>query len=235
MKVLCFSDTHCKHGGLGYPEADLYIFAGDASNSKIPAINAHELNNFLTWYASLEGVKVFVAGNHETSMEAGLVNPKDYPSIVFLKHELASVSVNYLIDGDLPAARFVRIFGSPYTPTYGSGWAYNVQRHKIQKYWEQVPIDLDFLVTHGPPKSIRDTTTHRVHNGCLEAVGDKSLLNAVLERKPKYHVFGHLHDEGLILNAGISTFPNIDTTFINASCTSLRGHELLHGGTTLNL
>ena len=44
------------------------------------------------------------------------------------------------------------------------------------------------LITHGPPLGVLDQIApHEVHLGCAE------LLDAVWSKKPKVHVFGHIH------------------------------------------
>jgi Icc-related predicted phosphoesterase len=72
-------------------------------------------------------------------------------------------------------------------------------------YWDQIPTELDVLITHGPPYGILDQTMSRgEHLGCAE------LLKAVEAKKPKVHIFGHIH-------GGAGTFENGGTRFINAA------------------
>lgn len=49
-----------------------------------------------------------------------------------------------------------------------------------------LPEDIDILVTHGPAYSHLDRET-----------GDKDLFLAIAKARPKYHIFGHVHEEGL--------------------------------------
>lgn len=49
-----------------------------------------------------------------------------------------------------------------------------------------LPKGIDFLVTHGPSWGDLDLDT-----GC------KKLYMAIAESRPKYHIFGHVHQEGL--------------------------------------
>lgn len=223
MKVMHISDTHTKHVYLTElienSNVDLLIHSGDASNNKVPAINANELHDFLDWYDSLDCIpnKIYVPGNHDTSLEAGLINKELYSNIIFLINE----SVN--VDG-------VNIYGSPITPTFGHNWAYNLARHKTFSAWERIPENTDILVTHGPPKGVLDTTSH--FN--LEAVGCKNLLNKVRKIQPKYHLFGHLHDEPDNLNYGMRTISGIDTVFMNSSIVNLR-HEVVNSPQIFNI
>lgn len=214
MTILVISDTHEQHNFLDQylydPEiindVDVIVHCGDASNTKSAAINNNELHDFLEWYSDLDfPTKIFVPGNHDVSWEAGMIKESDYPDIEFLIHE----SIN--IDG-------VNFFGSPYTPTFGTGWAYNKARHHIGKLWEEIPDDTNILITHGPPKGVLDLS--HISGSNFEAVGCKSLFNRVFELPQlKYHLFGHIHDEKNILNSGYRIYNDI--VFINASMTDL--------------
>lgn len=63
--------------------------------------------------------------------------------------------------------------------------------------WEMIPSDTDILVTHTPPVGHGDLCCSGVRAGCVE------LLSTVQNRvKPKYHVFGHIHE-------GTANFQNI--------------------------
>jgi len=214
IKIWAISDTHCDHHRLIPPnpeEVDMVIHSGDAGGHRDLSINDGQMRSFLEWFNKLPYKhKVYVPGNHDTSVEAKFHNFKqDYPNITVLIHE------SITLEG-------VNIFGSPYTPTFGHGWAYNVPRHKISNYWEDIPLNTDIIVTHGPPKGILDYTI--AHSNYYEKVGDKALLNKVTEINPKYHIFGHLHDEGGVYNCGIFK-PNqsgLKTEFVNACVKNLK-------------
>ena len=70
-----------------------------------------------------------------------------------------------------------------------------------------IPSGIDFLITHGPAYSYLDRDT-----------GDKNLYLAIAGARPKYHIFGHVHEEGLKRKATLG-----GTTFLNVSyCFELR-------------
>lgn len=74
-------------------------------------------------------------------------------------------------------------------PEFGN-WAFNLNRGTecLQK-WNLIPDDTDILITHTPPLGYGDYTCSGVRAGCVD------LLRTVQERvKPKYHVFGHIHE-----------------------------------------
>ncbi len=60
--------------------------------------------------------------------------------------------------------------------------------------------DIGFLITHDPAWSYLDRDR-----------GDKNLYMAIAAARPKYHIFGHVHEEGLKRKAmlGGTTFLNV--------------------------
>lgn len=194
MTITFISDTHGLHDQLKLPDTtDMIIHAGDLSGMG----RIYEIKKFLAWYASLpHRYKIFIGGNHDFLLEQ---NPttfrallEEYPDLIYLENE------EVVIEG-------IKIWGSPISPFFHN-WAFNRYRgSKIRKYWEMIPTDTDILVTHGPPKGIGD----RVIRGG-EEVGCADLLEVVQKIKPRYHVFGHIHEDyGMVEKGG--------TTYINAS------------------
>lgn len=111
------------------------------------------------------------------------------------------------------------------------GWAYNLPRgqHLLDK-WNRVPTGIDVLLTHSPPlgKSAfvndilvsaiilylntghGDLTSTGVRAGCVE------LLNSIRKRiRPKYHVFGHIHEGYGCTTDGYTKFINCSTCDVN--------------------
>lgn len=215
-RIWLISDTHGKHGFLDIPEnVDMLIHAGDLGTVREPVLNAQAVLDTIEWLISLKHIKykVFIAGNHDTSIQAKLVNPL-HKDLVYLNHKLAVV-------GGL------RIFGSPYTPTFGTGWAFNVNRAKLDRYWQEIPENIDILVTHGPPLGILDHTEsgagQRDADGAtfVCSCGDSALLKRVLKVQPKLHIFGHIHNEDRCKNAGTLQINGCKTKFVNASVLDL--------------
>ena len=89
------------------------------------------------------------------------------------------------------------------TPIFG-GWPFMKKDDMLSKYWNNIPDSTDILITHGPPYGILD------NNGRGTFCGSKSLLERVQILKPKYHIFGHIHE-----SYGVQKINS--TTFINAS------------------
>lgn len=210
LKVWHFGDTHDCHHLLNVPEADIAIFSGDCSNHRDPQKNEPAVRSFIDWFADLPiESKIFVPGNHETSIAAGLVTREDFETrgIVYLEHEHITINGR-------------KIFGSPYQPSFGKGWAYNVDRGKLDEKWKDIDEDTDIVVVHSPPKTILDLVLDR-YSGRLEHCGCAALKRHVLDRiKPKLCLFGHIHNNDNIINAGVLKLSCSDVIFSNGSvCT----------------
>jgi Icc-related predicted phosphoesterase len=68
-------------------------------------------------------------------------------------------------------------------------WAFNADEDDLYETWSKIPDGIDILVTHGPPKGVLDIT----QDG--DSVGCPILAAEIMYRiKPKYHIFGHIHE-----------------------------------------
>lgn len=201
------SDTHMNHEKLIIPQdIDIMIHSGDMGNYRNPYNCEVEIRNFIEWYSKVNiPHKICIAGNHDTAIEKGLVKKKDFEDagIIYLENEMVT------IEG-------INIYGSPATPRFGD-WAFMYDRGKIYKIWDKIPDTTDILVTHGPGKGTLDLSTNRL--GQLEYCGCSNLLKQIRDRiKPKFHLFGHIHDSRETMNSGMCKYNNIpDTTFSNGS------------------
>lgn len=212
MKGIAFSDTHGQHEMLNQylydPEftkdVELIIFTGDESVDKDPFSNEFVTKEFLKWYDELPfKYKIYIAGNHSTAMAKGLIDMKEYPSIIHLENS----SVD--IEG-------IKIWGSPYSLAYGTGWAYQLKHTKALNLWSTIPADVDIILTHGPCKYIGDTGTEGT------SAGDKTLFNVVRQREPKFFMCGHFHDMQKYGMYNYGVYQNWGITFINSTVTDLR-------------
>ena len=190
MKILFISDTHGQHRKLkDLPDADVIIHGGDVSKMG----RDYEVEDFMGWFSELKyRYKIFIAGNHDFFFEGE--TPKSIKRFLntntFYLHN-TSVEIEGL-----------KIWGSPYTPTFFN-WAFNLDRGtEIENVWKNIPLDTDILVTHGPPFGILDKTNSNLNVGCEE------LLLRVKKIKPKYHLFGHIHEAHGIFNTDKTIFLN---------------------------
>lgn len=219
MKIWAISDTHMKHGTLTIPEADMVIYAGDSTNYANIHDNQKEFEIFIDWFRNLPFEhKILIAGNHDAwATKKYNVDFVLAQGIHYLEHDMISIPTvdiptSYMLNTDSDG---IRIFGSPYTPTFGN-WHFMKDRSKIGRYWDMIEESdrIDILVTHGPPKGILDLSADKKHQ--LEYCGDNALLKMVKRIKPKYHIFGHIHDNSEAMNAG--HFIRDGINFMNVSC-----------------
>lgn len=207
MKIWHISDTHAHHHMLTIPDnIDMVIHSGDFTNYYDIYKNQVEAKDFLDWYGNLPiKYKVLICGNHDAVGERAidyLIEKCDYFNIHYLHHTYTEIED-------------IKIFGSPYTPTFGD-WYFNKNRNKLDKYWSKVDEDVDIFICHGPPKGILDLSYDYTHK--LKYCGDKALFNHITQRiKPKFMLFGHIHNNKDIINAGILKPSAYDTIFSNGS------------------
>lgn len=197
LKIVAISDTHNAHNKLVIPECDILIHAGDESMQGSPP----EIMNFAEWLNKQPAKHlVWVPGNHSVGFE------KWYPSSeVWIKNYCPRVNV--LVNQDV-TLEGVKIWGSPVTPWFHD-WAWNVNRGPaIKQVWDKIPLDTSIVVTHGPPYGILDVADKGKWREMK--VGCQDLMDAMLRIKPKYHIFGHIHE-----CHGTEFF--MDTMYVNAS------------------
>lgn len=87
----------------------------------------------------------------------------------------------------------VRIWGTPHTTLDGTDRSYTASL---------IPEDTDLLLSHSPPFRILDLTVDGHNGGC-------PYLSLAYKRiRPKFHVFGHIHEGYGRESAGGTTFVN---------------------------
>jgi len=209
-RILHISDTHGFHNEFPddtFDDIDIVIHSGDCSNYFNVVRNEQEVINFMNWYERVPVKhKIYVAGNHDTSIERRKV-----------KHiDIRDRGIIYLENDGVEIEGF-KIWGSPITPTFGE-WAFMKARDKTHDVWKQIPNDTDILVVHGPPKGVRDLSFNR--DGKLEMCGDHALMRRCFDLKDtlKLVCFGHIHDMENVYNQGVSRFSKTITTFSNGAC-----------------
>ncbi|XP_025421602.1 metallophosphoesterase domain-containing protein 1 [Sipha flava] len=224
VRVVCMSDTHSKTHLMKYeiPHGDIFIHAGDFTSCG----EMKEIKQFNEWLSQLPHTyKIVIAGNHELSFDPKFTHPimEDGISTSSLGYEYDLISTviqqkdnkKYLtnciyLEDSMTECFGLKIYGSPWQPVYG-GWAFNIPRGQacLDK-WNKIPEGIDILVTHSPPLGHGDHCYSGIRAGCVE------LLSTVQNRVvPKYHIFGHVHED-----YGITTDGKI--IYINASSCNLQ-------------
>tara|TARA_R110000772_G_scaffold266416_1_gene388862 strand:- start:444 stop:1163 length:720 start_codon:yes stop_codon:yes gene_type:complete len=194
MRITVISDTHTRHGLIpkeDLPGGDLIIHAGDIMNS---GYNKNDIQDFCAWLHSLDQYedKVFIAGNHDRMfqnhpIESNMV-VNSYGSVIYLQDD------DFVIYGDGPNGDMpennIRIYGSPWQPEFYN-WAFNLPKNGTQlaKKWEDIPKNVDILITHCPAFGVLDTITGRP----WDPLGCELLAQRIEQIRPKIHVCGHIH------------------------------------------
>ena len=108
----------------------------------------------------------------------------------------------------------IKIWGSPISPSFGMGWAFNKDRgQEINEVWNTIPTDTDIVITHSPIYGYCDRASNTNQN-----VGCEDLYRRLHEVKPHLHFAGHIHEA-----YGWGTIPYKDEwgdiyTFNGCSC-----------------
>jgi len=193
MRLVAISDTHGRHDEVEeLPKVDILIHAGDFMNA---GYHPAEISSFNRWMGKQKFAhRIVCAGNHDRFFEGSQ----------FVAREFLTNAI-YLENSGVKVAG-ICMWGSPYTPEFMK-WAFMYRRGgpEAVRYWELIPRNLDVLITHGPPFGILDQS---VPGG--EHLGCEELRRAVEEKRPKVHIFGHIH-------GGAGTMTNGVTRFINAA------------------
>lgn len=176
MKVVAISDTHCKEVWLDLPKGDILIHCGDFHITTFA-----ELEYANRWFGQQDFKhKIYGAGNHDTYIEH---IGKDMTKSLF-------TNVTYLED-EMIEIEGLRIYGSPWSPAFNQ-WSFMKPRQSLdlKRIWEKIPEKLDILVTHCPPYGILDRNLSDFRCGC------EVLAREIINKKPKRHLFGHIHKYG---------------------------------------
>lgn len=233
LRFICMSDTHSltTHIKFDIPDGDVFIHAGDFTKCG----QRDEVMEFNNWIGSLpHKYKVVIAGNHELSFDSTFKHPlgtsdnrkkseilwEEIPTLGMSKEKLKDAMTtenikNYLtnciyLEDSAISICGIKIYGTPWQPEFCK-WAFNLPRGKpcLEK-WDLIPQDTDILITHTPPIGHGDLCCSGVRAGCVE------LLSTVQKRvKPKYHVFGHVHEGYGITSDGKIIYVNASTCDIN--------------------
>jgi Icc-related predicted phosphoesterase len=204
MKITFISDTHNKHNQITslLPGGDIIIHSGDISSMGYK----HEIQQFCKWFGGLDNytTKVFISGNHDFGFQD---NPKEIKEIVDFYDGVSYLQDDLLLVGD-NYDKMVKIYGSPWQPEFHN-WAFNLPRNgwELEQKWNDIPINTDILITHGPAQGYLDTSGPPWNEPLL---GCELLIKRIKEIKPKIHVCGHIH-------GGYGYVFDGDTHFINAS------------------
>lgn len=167
------SDTHNFRPD-NIPDGDVVIHCGDATNMG----SLKEILAFMQWFKELpHPIKIYVPGNHDILIERELS---------LWRSEFKANGINMLVNEEMIVGG-LRLFGMPYVNRYFD-WAFMLNPMDMQRQCNNIPDDVEVLITHGPPYSILDYNERGDHLGSRELYGRVKELQDL-----KYCFFGHIH------------------------------------------
>ena len=187
------------------------------------------LDNWAEWCAENPQIQmVMIPGNHDFAFAEPPKWAGNFWDWKFQDEEMSSVGYipgifadncpsNLHILNQTSVELFGRvIWGGPHSPNFWN-WAFNFPKDPMEyekvssDYWEQIPSNVDILISHGPPQGILDKAPDGRGCGCYHLKKQLGCGVAGTERiAPELMVFGHIHSGHGNLTAG-------KTTFVNAS------------------
>ena len=200
------SDTHNKHKKLNgkLPGGDLLIHSGDVSSIG----RKHEIEEFIKWFNGIDNYtnKVFIAGNHDLTFDSEeLFRDKSvhFDGRQYFEppvkgkpdwlEDLLATGLNpnvFYLENSFVEIDQLKIWGSPYSATFGYGWGFNVDRgYDSAQIWNKIPDDTDIVITHGPIYGYCDRASNTYEN-----VGCADLYHRLNELKTPLHFSGHIHE-----------------------------------------
>ena len=182
MHLLHLSDSHNQHRSLeNLPEADIIVHSGDFSFAGTRA----EFLDFLNWFLGLDYQhKIFIGGNHDYFLEGK--SQKDI-------QKMLPKNCHYLFHSGVTIEN-IKFWGVPMFVSEDIDGSYF---RKIKR----IPKNTDILISHNPPFGILDLDG-KINFGCVD------LLEKIVEIKPKFHLFGHIHNAYGIEKSKHTTFSN---------------------------
>jgi len=173
LKVVVMSDTHNRPPRASIvPSGDILIHCGDFSNLG----SEEEIRQFNDYLKELpHRHKIVIAGNMDMGLSSRRQNKTLLTDCIYLEDS------GVVIEG-------YTFYGSPYTPKFvGVFQLLNAKESKEK--WAMIPRhNLDVLITHGPPLGHLDSSSIKSGLGC------PFLKEVVDQIRPRFHVFGHIHN-----------------------------------------
>lgn len=166
----------CLHGARPKLDGgDLLIVTGDLTARD----SENEMALFDYWlHEQKYAAKIVIGGNHDN---------------VLAEKRLKLQFGTYLQDSGCSFNGF-KIWGSPWSSRFEGinphCCAFTGENDaEIAPYFDKIPDDVDILITHSPPFTIRDTTADG------KQVGSPSLMaNHIQRLRPKLWAFSHIHE-----------------------------------------
>ena len=194
MKVCAISDMH---GILNFDiePCDILCICGDIVPLRVQTYHQGTLEwlakEFVPWCEKQPCEKVFlIAGNHDW---IAMKHPDDWEAM------FKDTKITYLYDKEVEYVKetdddyqSIRIYGTPWCHQFYN-WAFMTSDTNLEKIYSKIPYKVDVLLTHDAPYGTSDICMQNVYWNNGEHIGSRPLRDAIIEKKPKWNVKGHLH------------------------------------------
>ncbi len=181
LKVSILSDLHGQKPTL--PGGDLLIIAGDLTARD--RLKQHI--EWCDWMMKQDYKKIiFIAGNHDNKLRDSTEVIRTY--ICTKRNQYV-----YLQDSGTEFEGW-KIWGTPWSLWFDrinpECAAFTAHDLDLEEKYALIPEGTDIIISHTPPYGILDQNSDGYH------CGSRSLRNALDRVKPKYCIFGHIHECG---------------------------------------
>jgi len=194
MKICALSDPHGQLQNITIEPVDILFICGDIVpleiQQNIPVSIYWFKNEFIKWCNEQPVNQIYmVAGNHDFFLEKSPSEIKEIlrgTKITILYNE----GTEYL---DTESGKVYTIWGSPLCHIFGN-WAFMRSSEYELEQFEEIPDNLDFLITHDAAYGRSDVILdNSVWWADGSHIGNQELAEVLKTKHPKYHFFGHLH------------------------------------------
>ena len=181
-RLVAFSDTHHADFDAIDPSGHgTIVLAGDIMGSGyVKEEEGKEWleKTFIPWCErNADKNIVLVPGNHDLYLEDHGAEIKWPKNVTYLVNREANVNG-------------LRVYGTPYTRLHANG-AYEVGSRRLAEEFAKIPEGLDVLIAHTPPHVRGSTIDYDPRSRSY--FGSAELTKAILEKKPKLVICGHVH------------------------------------------
>jgi Icc-related predicted phosphoesterase len=202
--ILAISDSHgrWKTWEQDYQDysAEILIMAGDMFGEESVSGQRKEFEDMMIKFRHhFPNVTdwILVPGNHDFLIERG---------------ELSGREIKVLVDSGIDLLTsdgfLLKIWGNPWT-CCGSSWAYQLHTRYRQDL-KKIPAGLDILVTHDAPRLYElDCIKNSIGDYGEEEPGNLELAEEVKKKKPKVHIFGHIHKSCSLIDYCGTSYYNV--------------------------
>ena len=187
MKIAVTSDLH---GSLPKIDpCDILLICGDLVplyyQTNMIASENWFWTDFFPWCRDSPAKNVvFIAGNHDFILE------RCYNKMYEAFNNWRKHNIYYLNNSSIEIEG-IKIFGTPYCKIFGH-WAFMRENDRLQKYYSEIPENLDILISHDAQKLDALGVISEGWQTGVDA-GNEELAKAIIEKAPKYAFCGHIH------------------------------------------